>query len=604
MKMHKGESSQALAIDAGRVSPSSETKRIEQPFPIAVSFGQELLRLVARQARRVPIPVFLSTGVIAALAINRVPILMVSAWMVLVLTVLVIRWTVLGRLPTLTHIPERNRLRIVVGLAAMSGITHGLSLGFFPFLPELGRSLQSMIFVALCAGAVSTTAGYTPVFLAYILPMLVPLTALWALSPGSSEVGWVERSTSAWIAMSGVFTIALANEALRLFRESVAARQQQVELNRQLHAALEQAETASRAKTRFLASASHDLRQPIHTLSLFGAALTMRPLDYASREIAQHMNTALQMLASQLDALLDISKLDARVVRVNPTLIKLRSMLERVCKEFGPEAEAKGLEITLECPEDSFIETDQLLFERIVRNLLDNAIKYTDAGGVTLRVTREEKTFSIAVTDSGRGIPEAERARIFEEFYQIDNPERDRTKGLGLGLAIVRRLADLLEIKLDMTSTLGTGTCFCLTIPASVGAATAAIRASVSHETPASLHVLVVDDEVGIRVGMKTLLEGMGCRATLADGTEQALAAAQTERPDIVLSDLRLRGADNGIEAIGALRRLYPDLSAILISGDIAPERLREAEDAGIPLLHKPVPIETLKQAIAKAGRR
>ena len=578
-------------------------KPIETSLPPAASLEEELLRLLARQARRVPLPVFLATLLIAALAWNRVPAWIPAAWLTLVVAVLALRWAVLGRLPQLTRLSEKMRLRIAIALSAANGTTHALSLGFFAYLPEYERALQSMVFVALCAGSVATTAGYRPVFLAYILPTLVPLSALWALSPGIAQAGWIERSTAALIALLAVLLSALARDAFRLFRESFEIRLQQVDLNRQLQAALEQAEAASRAKTRFLASASHDLRQPIHTLSLFGAALTMRPLDDASHEIARHMNTALQALASQLDALLDISKLDAGVVRVNPSLVRLRAVLERICTEFEPAARAKGLEIALKCPQDSFIETDQALFERIVRNLLDNAIKYTDKGRVALQVSRQTSDLVIAIADSGRGIPEREQARVFEEFYQLDNPERDRTRGLGLGLAIVRRLSDLLQIRMEMTSLPERGTTFYLTAPAAGHVTGAIAHSAAARATPAALHVLVVDDEAGIRLGMKTLLEGMGCRATLADGTAQAVAAVKAERPDVVLSDLRLRGDDNGIRTVRAIRELYPDIPAILISGDIAPDRLREAEEAGIPLLHKPVPVEVLQQAIAEAGR-
>ena len=237
----------------------------------------------------------------------------------------------------------------------------------------------------------------------------------------------------------------------------------------------------------------------------------------------------------------------------------------------------------------------------MLRNLLDNAVKYTDVGRVIVSARREGEHLAVAVADTGRGIPPEEQARVFEEFYQLDNPERDRTKGLGLGLAIVRRLADLLQMRLDMSSAPGEGTTFRLALRAARPGA-AGVLGTPAEEAGLlrPLHVLVVDDEAGIRLGMKTLLEAMDCRTTLADGTAQALAAAEADRPDIVLSDLRLRGSENGIETVRAIRRLYPGMPAILISGDIAPDRLREAEAAGIVLLHKPVPVETLKKEIAR----
>lgn len=567
----------------------------------AGSVQEELLRMLARQARRIPIPVFLAALMIAGLATDRVPGWILAAWLSLVAAVLVLRWHVLGRLSTMTTVPDATRLRVAIVLSAVNGVTHGLSLGFFPFLPPFERALQSMVVIGMCAGSVATTAGYTPVLLAYLLPMLAPLSVLWAFSPGTTMSGWIQGSTAALVALLGVLLLALGRDAVRLFRDSFEIRLQQAALNRRLEAALAQAEAANRAKTRFLASASHDLRQPIHTLSLFGAALSMRPLDDLSRDIVRHINTALRVLTTQLDALLDISKLDAGVVRVNPAAVNLRPFLERMCEDFDATAAAKKLELALDCPHEALVETDPAHLDRIVRNLLDNAIKYTDRGSVSLQVRQEVGGFLLAIVDTGRGIREGERARVFEEFYQVDNPERDRTRGLGLGLAIVKRFADLLQIRMEMISTPGEGTRFELYLAAAGRGAMLAQEAAQEDAPSIAAHVLVIDDEAAIRLGMKTLLEGMGCRATLADGTEHAVTAARAARPDVVLADFRLRGADNGIDAVRAIRALYPGVPAILVSGDIAADRLREAEDAGITLLHKPVPIETLKRAIAEA---
>jgi signal transduction histidine kinase len=561
--------------------------------PAASSLEEELLRMLARQARRIPVPVFLAALMIAALATGRVPGWAVLGWLALVAVMLVVRWQALGRLAAAGGSAVK-RVRVAIALSALNGLTHALALGFFPFLPEFERALQSMVMIAMCAGAVATTAGYMPVLLAYLLPVMLPLSALWAVSPGIAQPGWIETFTALLTALFAVLLVALGRDAFRLFRESF-------EIRLQHQAALEQAEAANRAKTRFLASASHDLRQPIHTLSLFGAALSLRPLDEATRGIVEHINTALQVLTTQLDSLLDISKLDAGVVRVNPEAISLRAFLERMHAEFEPAAQAKGLELSLACPADAMVDTDPMLLGRIVRNLIDNAIKYTASGAVALRVSPEAGGFALVVADTGRGIQEADQDRVFEEFYQVDNPERDRTKGLGLGLAIVRRLSDLLGIRVAMASAPGEGTSFRLALRAARPRAQPAAAAAEPAVAPVAARVLVVDDESGIRLGMQALLEAMGCKATLVDCTEHAVEAARRERPHLVVADFRLRGADNGIAAVRAIRALYPGMPAILVSGDIAAERLREAQEAGIPLLHKPVPADTLKRAIAEA---
>jgi len=568
----------------------------------ARTLEEELLRALARQTRRVPIPVFLATLMIAALAAQKVPVAAWGGWLLLVAITLVVRRTVLWRLPRMTGYTNQEKLRIAILLNVANGVVHGLSLLFIPFLPEFERAIQSMILVGLCAGAVATNVGYMPVLLGYLVPTLPPLALMWALSPGIAEVGWIERSTAILIVLFGFILVALGRDAFRLFRESFAMRLEQADLNRKLQAALERAEDANRAKTRFLAAASHDLRQPIHTLSLFGAALAMCNLDARTREISQNINVALQGMASQFDALLDISKLDAGVVHSNRALLEPRRLIERLVREFEPVARAKDLAMTASCPFEGMVETDRLLLERIVRNLIDNAIKYTDAGSIHLAVTAAGDEAVLSVTDTGRGIPPDEHARVFEEFYQLDNPERDRTRGFGLGLSIVKRLADLLGIRIEMESAPGKGTTFRLHFPATAGAGAAAALASAATTSVAGRHVLVVDDEGHVRLGMKTLLEGMGCRATLVDGTARAVAAAKADRPDIVVADFRLRGEDNGIAAVRSVRALYPDLPAILLSGDTAPDRLREAEAAGIALLHKPVAVDDLARAIANAG--
>lgn len=580
---------------------SHTMKPVGQASSAATSLEEELLRMLARQARRIPIPVFLVALTIAAIAWDHVPAWILAGWLALVALVLAVRWYMLAIPTTLAKVPPQKRLRIALLLSALNGVTHGLAVASFPVLPGLERALQSMVMIGLCTGSVATTAGYMPVLLAYLLPTLGPLSLMWLLAPGITPSGWIEKSTAALLVLLGFILVALGKDASRLFRESFAIRREQAELNRQLEAALEQAEAANMAKTRFLASASHDLRQPIHTLSLFGAALSMRPLDDTSREIVKQINTALHVLTSQLDALLDISKLDAGVVRVSPAAVALRPFLERMQQEFEPAARGKGLAITLECPREAMVETDPVLLERIVRNLLDNANKYTDVGSISLSAVRAQGALCLTIADTGRGIREAEQVRVFEEFYQIDNPERDRTKGLGLGLAIVKRLADLLRIGMEMTSAPGQGTRFRLALPEAGVGTSAAPQPESAEELAVAAHVLVVDDEAAIRLGMKTLLEAMGCRATVADGTEHAVAAARALKPDVVLADFRLRGMDNGIAAVRAIRALYPGMPAILVSGDIAADRLREAEEAGIALLHKPVPIDTLKRAIAEA---
>ena len=572
--------------------------------------SDELIQLFARQARRVPVPVFLSSLLLASIAARELGGWLPWLWLAAVALILAIRWKVLSSLPD-ASLPVRDKLRVAVLLSSVNGLVQGVSIGFAVALGTPERAVQSIVLLGLCAAAVATTGGYRPAFVAFSAPTLLPLSAMWALgTPGTSHP-WVEYSIAALILVFGLVLLSLAADAFRLLKESFDIRQEQVILNRQLRSALDDAEAANRAKTRFLASASHDLRQPMHTLSLFGAALSMRPLDDSTRQIALHMNTALEALSAQIDALLDVSKLDAGVVPVNKTAFSLSAFVTRLEDEYRPLAGAKGLALATQCPPYSVCETDEVLLARIVRNLLENAIKYTPAGGIALRVRADDAAATgagaghwvISVEDSGIGIPQAEQQRVFEEFYQLHNPERDRSRGLGLGLSIVRRLAQLLELTIDMTSSPGRGTRFNVAVPrvdrvSAAWSGHGAAAAAPAAESLAGIRVLVLDDEEAVRRGMETLLQAFGCEVRSAGCIAEAVTQCRSMPPDILLVDLRLRGDENGIAAIGQLRAADPGLPAILVSGDTAPDRIKDAHEAGIPMLHKPVSAQTLRQAM------
>jgi len=581
-----------MSVDKSSLPATSET------------FEAQLLHLLAKQAQRVPLPVFICTCMIAGMAAREVALPVLLGWLALVVATLAMRWRVLGQLDQRTSIPLKTRLKIAILLSALNGSVHGASLFFFPVLPLFERAVQSMILFGMSAGAVVTTGGQTSVFRAYATPTLAPLALLWAFDTQFAAAGWVHWVMAIMILVFAVLLDAVARDMFRLLRESFDIRLERAALNRELQQALDRAEAASRAKTRFLASASHDLRQPMQTLALFAAALALRPLDERSRNIAQHMNEALRDLTAELDALLDVSKLDAGIIRAQPEVVRLAPLLRRIGEVFQPAADEKSLQLGVHCPEHACIRTDRKLFERVVRNLVENAVKYTDSGRVDVTVAVEFGQVRIRVTDTGCGIPESEQSRVFEEFYQLDNPERDRRRGLGLGLAIVQRLVELLGIHLEMTSAPGNGTCFTLLAP-NVALELLAPAAAVTAEPAAvvaRLHILVVDDEEGVRLGMKSLLEELGCSVMLASATIEARRLAERQLPNVLIADFRLRGSDNGIQTIKAIRELSPDVHAILMTGETAPDRLREARDAGAEVIHKPVVADVLKQELARLG--
>ena len=602
-RSYAGHGESPMNLATGRKPESDHSNAAQAPAAAreSATLHGELLQLLANQAQRVPVPIFFGAAVIAAVAADDVNPVWPGLWLALIGCLLLLRRWMLVRLPTdkpELQARQLNKARLIIWT---NGAAQAGSLAFFPFMPAVEQAIQSIYLIGLSTAGVAALAGYRPILWGYFAITLGPLAALWAFSPSAPGEGWVQGAMAMLVLFFGGVLVGQGKDAYRSFETSFRIREQHLDLNRRLRSALDEAESANRAKTRFLASASHDLRQPIHTLSLFSAALSMRPLDQPSREIAQHMGSALDALASQLDALLDVSKLDAGIVDRNLQTVHLLPLLARLTEEFKPVAQGKGLHLQLECPRDSYTATDPALLERLLRNLLSNALKYTESGSVSLACHRDANRWLVEVRDTGRGIPPAEQARVFEEFYQLDNPERDRSKGLGLGLAIVRRLCDLLEIQLQMDSTPGVGTRFSLDLTVVQAQQTESGPKQAIAAPPAGLRVLVVDDEEAVRLGMSSVLSEMGLQVRTADSSTGALALLPDFEPQLVLADFRLRGDDDGLSTIRALRRQLPELPALLISGDTAPSRLREARAAGVPLLHKPVAINELRKAIAQA---
>lgn len=568
---------------------------------------QELLNALARQARRVPVPVMVTALASAGLAYHRVPTWLIVAWVALVAALQVVRVIVITGLARRVDETTASRLRVASLLSLVNGLVHASSLGFFPFLSEIERAVQSMLMIGMATGTAGTTIGYRPFFVAFVAPLLGTLALAWIITPAPGLPDWVRVVVPLLLTMLGFVLYSLAHETFAAFRQAFDSRQRLASLNAQLQRALVAEEAANRSKTRFLASASHDLRQPLHALSLFGAALMLRPLDPKSAEIANKMDEAIRDLASEMDTLLDISKLDAGVLAATPERFDLARVLRRLVDTFGEAARRKSLALSLDAPPTLVVETDRVLLERVLRNLVDNAVKYTDHGSVRIRAETRPEGCVVRVEDTGRGIPPAEQERVFEEFYQVGNPERDRRKGLGLGLSIVHRLMPLLGARLEMDSVIGRGTRFAVHLPVAADEDERPAP-SLAPGAYAGVHILVVDDEESVRLAMRELLQAMGCRVSDAGSTVEAIARSAEAAPDLVLADLRLRGEDNGIATIRALRATVPGLAALLVSGDTAPDRLREAKAAGIKLLHKPVPVDVLtaeiERALASSARR
>jgi signal transduction histidine kinase len=343
-------------------------------------------------------------------------------------------------------------------------------------------------------------------------------------------------------------------------------RQQVGTATAELRSRKEEAEAANAAKSRFLAAASHDLRQPMHALGLFSSRLSRMPLDHEARGVARYIESSVSALQDLLDTLLDISRIDAGLVVAKPMTFPIGDLLERLQFDLAEQARHKGLQLRLRCAGALHLHTDALLLERILLNLLGNALRYTQRGGVLLACRRRGDKARIEVRDTGIGIAADAQQVIFEEYVQLDNPERDRDKGLGLGLSICQRLAHLLGSSLQLRSVPGRGSVFWLDLPlAQQDQAAVEITAGgvVIRDSIASLSgsVLVVDDDPLVLASTAGLVSSWGCQTFVGPSVAAAMSECDRagKKPDVAICDYRLRGLENGIASAVALRhRLFP----------------------------------------------
>lgn len=432
-------------------------------------------------------------------------------------------------------------------------------------------------------------------------PLVLPLAAAGVAPATDSAWAWPFAA-----ALAGAATTAAMALLRRRWRSDMRACVEQAERLQQLERERDSALRTDHEKSRFLAIASHDLRQPVHALGLFAATLQRRLQHSPDEPLARNLMQAVDGLERSFNALLDISKLDAGAIAPRLETFALRDMFRRLHMQYGGQAEFAGLGLRLS-PGGKSVTTDPQLLERIVGNLIHNAIKYTGRGGIAVLARNTATCINIEVWDTGRGMAPEELPRVFEEFYQVGRTERDRMHGLGMGLAIVKRLTALLGHRLEVASTQGRGTMFRIGVP--IGGLPGIQEELAPADTqPNAIHasqmVLVVDDEEPIREGLRLLLQEWGFEVmTAADAAQAEQAVGLLEgRVDLVLTDLHLGPGPSGAAVIAEVRRLCGrDVPAILVTGDAATEQVKEVALGGDPVLFKPVQPRRLFDALVAA---
>lgn len=538
---------------------------------------------------------------------DRVDAVILMAWLGSIGAIMVWRLMLYRAFPWPS--PSIDRVARWERLWTLSTGIHGSvwgSTALFMYVPDSPEH-QALLLVALFAistAAVPLVVRHLPSLYAFVLTVLGPIIVRLTLQGDAAQLALVMISA---LVMYGIFIFGI--ELHDTITESVRRRYENLDLIEQLksqttkaEAARRDADEANRMKTRFLAAASHDLRQPMHALGLFSDSLRRRIAQPEERALAERICQSAESIEQTFDALMDISRLDAGIVHARKEPCALQSILERVVRDCAAEAQAKHLRLTLR-PTALGAFSDPVLLERIVRNLVSNAVRYTQRGGVLLVCRARADSVSIEVWDTGMGIDPDKHGRIFDEFYQA--AERDRREGLGLGLAIVKRLTRLLDADLALRSAPGRGSVFKLRVPRCEPPPPRPSDPNREHRAlsmVADAVVLVIDDDPQVLSAMAETIRSWGMHAVTARSLGQALERLPdcVRYPDAIVSDFRLGEHENGLAAVARIRHeLGVAVPAMIVTGDTAPRSLRLIQASGLLYLSKPVTAERLLHALS-----
>ncbi|HKX42095.1 MAG TPA: ATP-binding protein, partial [Burkholderiaceae bacterium] len=483
---------------------------------------------------------------------------------------------------------------------------------FYPYGNALQQIVLVLVVYTFCVACIPILAPQFRLYLAFLALIYVPTMARVATQADAWGV-----QTAIVMAVAMAMTIVLGRnyaatfDALSRLQLRTEALMEQLRAEKAVSdAARQQAEIANRAKTQFFTAASHDLRQPLHAMGLFAEALRQRAHEPEVAQLVNSINESVDALEGLFSELLDINRIDSGRVEVHAEHFELGEILRKLRLHFEPSAFEKGLALRLRGAQH-VVHADPLLVERIARNLVSNAIRYTNDGTVLVSARRRGEQVLLQVWDTGLGIREEERVRIFEEFYQVPNTDAvrpEQRKGLGLGLAIVKRLADLMGAPLAVRSEPGRGTVFTLTLP--LGRAPRLPAAARPGKGPVALTLdgrlmVIVEDEPAVRGGLEVLLQGWGAKVVSFDSAGAARQWAEQSdpavvKPDLLIVDYRLENGTTGVEAIKALRaRFGAKLPAIVATGSTMSGHDQEAQANDFHLLIKPVVPNKLRAMIA-----
>lgn len=481
-----------------------------------------------------------------------------------------------------------------------SALLSGMSWGILPLLilnPEQSDALilVSILLTGMCTGGLVPLSVFTPAFFVFATTTLLPLAYTLFLQP--------EASSSLISFMLILYLISLSGFSIVIHKNIIDSIRLRFENKGLIETVQRQkyiAEKESEDKSRFIASTSHDLRQPLQALNLYLDALQLKLKDDEAGQLLDKAKNASQALGGLFNALMDMSRLDAGMINLDIKIHNLEDIVTSLLIELRPQIENKHMSLHTNL-QVALVNTDSILLTRMLRNLIINSMNHNDECDILVSIDIKDSEVKISIKDTGKGISRLELDNIFSEFYQLNNPERDRNKGLGLGLSIVKKLAQLLDIPLSVESELNQGTCFTLTLPLVDQVEVSSISEHHDIDLTGQFIMLVDDDEM-VRDALKVLFKMWDCEFLLAHSEEALLAQIKAEQypaPDVLITDYRLRDDKNGAQLIAAIRDYYKiEIPAIIITGDT----LSQLNLTSCDILHKPIQSQKLQHILSQVS--
>ncbi len=574
----------------------------------ALTLERRQLELVLQRVRGGEISAAITVPAIAISTYPQVGFAHAMTWVVLVFVTFAWRhWLVNGKLGTLHTVEDLS------GFGKRLAATHGVmgaaiaSAGWW-FYGSLGVGSQLVLTLVLGgwpAIGMSVLGVHRRSYLVYLIcyfPVLI--SAWWYFHPSEWVVTLGLTSAAVLLASASKNLSQLIDTISTLEQEKDKLLEQQQVLIASLDSAKTEAEQANLAKSRFLAAASHDLRQPLQAISLLSGVLRSISVEKRVMDISTQLARASESLDTLFGSILDISRLEAGAIKPNSVDFSVGTLFARLQSEYGARAAAKGLTFAAK-PTTVRLNSDPVLVERIIRNLVENAIRYTREGGVALTLSELPDGLELTVTDSGIGIDKPEQERIFHEYYQTTKSPEAQEIGMGLGLAIVRRLCDLLEFKISVQSSSGSGSVFHVRIPNEFVALSephVLVKSDPVHIDLSRLRVLVIDDDPLVREALKTTLTAWGATVLpCALLTELEALLTHAPVPDIAIIDYRLAEGPLGLEAAQQLHERFPDIKRIMMTGELLLDP--QMEGADLPILRKPVSHDQLARVLSQLSK-